>query len=144
MTIQEQLKQALIATGSLGELDLFVSQTNPNNQADVLAGILACNLPSVYAAGPALQAALAVIVDHAGEAYPHFESERGQADIAQADRALETAKGKDQPADVFQTMLALLERIVEAVTPIPDSESCYIPKLTVADIKAAIKAAKGN
>jgi len=32
--------------------------------------------------------ALRVLVDHAKETYPHFESERGQRDIAQAEAVL--------------------------------------------------------
>jgi hypothetical protein len=35
-----------------------------------------------------LREALDVLVDHAEETYPHFESERGQRDIAQARAAL--------------------------------------------------------
>lgn len=34
---------------------------------------------------------LKVMVDHAKETYPHFESERGQRDIAQAEAVLEKA-----------------------------------------------------
>ena len=39
----------------------------------------------------ALVAALQKMTDHAQETYPHFESERGQADIKQALEALELA-----------------------------------------------------
>ena len=37
--------------------------------------------------------ALRILVDHAREAYPHFESERGQEDIARADAALRLGIG---------------------------------------------------
>ena len=38
--------------------------------------------------------ALIILVDHAQEAYPHFESERGQRDIEQAKVAIAKARGK--------------------------------------------------
>ena len=43
------------------------------------------------AAAPGLMTALAVMIDHAGEMYPHFESERGQRDIAAAKVAIKAA-----------------------------------------------------
>ena len=36
---------------------------------------------------------LEIITDHAEETYPHFESERGQVDIARAVKAIAKAKG---------------------------------------------------
>ncbi len=48
----------------------------------------------------------------------------------------------DEPADVFQVMLAALELVADMVTPIPDKASCYVPKLAVAAVKAAISQAK--
>jgi hypothetical protein len=39
-----------------------------------------------------LRAALELMIDHASEQYPHFESPRGQRDIAQARNALELSK----------------------------------------------------
>lgn len=39
----------------------------------------------------ALVRALAIMVDHAEEQYPHFESPRGQSDIMQAKAALKLA-----------------------------------------------------
>lgn len=41
-----------------------------------------------------LEKALAIITDHATEVYPHFESERGQADINYALTALKFAGEK--------------------------------------------------
>jgi hypothetical protein len=43
---------------------------------------------------PRLLKALCVLVDHAQEQYPHFESERGQQDIRRALEAIQWAKGK--------------------------------------------------
>jgi hypothetical protein len=48
----------------------------------------------LIAAAPDLLTALAVLVDHANEKYPHFESERGQEDIAAAIAAINKAKGE--------------------------------------------------
>jgi hypothetical protein len=45
------------------------------------------------AAEPDLLAALETLVDHAQEKYPHFESERGQRDIAAALKAIARARG---------------------------------------------------
>ena len=41
-----------------------------------------------------LLAALEVLADHAAETYPHFESHRGQVDLARAHAALAKAKGE--------------------------------------------------
>jgi hypothetical protein len=41
-----------------------------------------------------LAARLEVMVDHAKETYPHFESERGQRDIREAEIALRSVNGK--------------------------------------------------
>lgn len=48
----------------------------------------------LMAAAPDLLAALDTLTDHAQEVYPHFESERGQKDIAQALAALAKARGE--------------------------------------------------
>ena len=45
----------------------------------------------LIAAAPELLTALQVLTDHAGEMYPHFESERGQRDIAAAVSAIAKA-----------------------------------------------------
>ena len=42
-----------------------------------------------------LLAALIELLDQAGEVYPHFESERGQANIAQARAAISRATGQE-------------------------------------------------
>jgi hypothetical protein len=47
----------------------------------------------LIAAAPDLLAACKVLADHASEVYPHFESERGQADIAAARSAILKAEG---------------------------------------------------
>ncbi len=49
--------------------------------------------PTLLAQRDALLAALQVMVDHACERYPHFESERGQRDIEQARAAIALAGG---------------------------------------------------
>jgi hypothetical protein len=46
---------------------------------------------AMFAASPDLLAALETITAHAQEAYPHFESERGQRDIAAALAAIQKA-----------------------------------------------------
>jgi hypothetical protein len=46
------------------------------------------------AANPGLLDALIALVEHALETYPHFESPRGQADIAAAWNAIWKARGK--------------------------------------------------
>jgi hypothetical protein len=46
----------------------------------------------LIAAAPDLLAACKVLADHASEVYPHFESERGQADIAAARIAIAKAE----------------------------------------------------
>ena len=51
-------------------------------------------LDAVLEINRALMLALAVITDHAGEKYPHFESERGQRDIEAAHAALAQARGE--------------------------------------------------
>jgi hypothetical protein len=48
----------------------------------------------LIAAAPELLAALWILVDHAREKYPHFESPRGQADIALAIAAIDKAMGE--------------------------------------------------
>ena len=48
----------------------------------------------LIAAAPELLAALMVLVDHAREAYPHFEDTRGQRDIGEALAAIAKAKGE--------------------------------------------------
>ena len=48
---------------------------------------------SLIAAAPDLLAALRVLADHAQETYPHFESSRGQTDIAAARAAIAKAEG---------------------------------------------------
>lgn len=48
----------------------------------------------LIAAAPAMKAALLTLVEHAQETYPHFESERGQCDIAAALEALSQANGR--------------------------------------------------
>lgn len=48
---------------------------------------------ALIAAAPELLAALEVLVEHAQETYPHFESERGQRDIKQALAAIAKATG---------------------------------------------------
>ena len=48
----------------------------------------------LIAAAPELLAALMVLVDHAREAYPHFEDTRGQRDIGEALAAISKAKGE--------------------------------------------------
>lgn len=45
-------------------------------------------------AAPELLEALRVLADHAQEKYPHFESERGQADIKAALGAIAKAEGR--------------------------------------------------
>ena len=47
----------------------------------------------LIAAAPDLLEALRVITSHAQETYPHFESERGQRDIAAALEAIRKATG---------------------------------------------------
>ena len=49
----------------------------------------------LIAAAPDLLAALIELLDQAGEVYPHFESERGQANIAQARAAISRATGQE-------------------------------------------------
>ena len=49
----------------------------------------------LIAAEPDLLAALIELLDQAGEVYPHFESERGQANIAQARAAISRATGQE-------------------------------------------------
>ena len=49
---------------------------------------------AVNAYGDLLEA-LKAMVDHASEQYPHFESERGQKDIAEARAAIAKATGKE-------------------------------------------------
>ena len=46
------------------------------------------------AAAPDLLETLKVLVDHAQEQYPHFESDRGQRDIGHALNAIARAEGK--------------------------------------------------
>lgn len=48
----------------------------------------------LISAAPELLAALITLVDHAEETYPHFESARGQADIAAAKAAIQKAQVK--------------------------------------------------
>ncbi len=48
---------------------------------------------TLAAAGPSLLEALSTITEHAQETYPHFESDRGQRDIAQALAAIAEAEG---------------------------------------------------
>lgn len=48
---------------------------------------------ALIAAAPELLEALRVLVDHAQEAHPHFESERGQRDIGAAIAAIAKAEG---------------------------------------------------
>ena len=50
-----------------------------------------CANAALIAAAPELLEALRVLVDHTQEQYPHFESERGQRDIAQALAAIAKA-----------------------------------------------------
>lgn len=47
----------------------------------------------LIASAPELLGALSVLVDHAEERYPHFESTRGQTDLAQARAAIAKAEG---------------------------------------------------
>jgi hypothetical protein len=49
----------------------------------------------LIAAAPDLLAALMVLVDHAREAYPHFEDTRGQRDIGEALAAISKARGTE-------------------------------------------------
>lgn len=48
----------------------------------------------LIASAPDLLAALQTLTDHAQETYPHFESERGQRDIAAALAAIAKAEGR--------------------------------------------------
>lgn len=50
---------------------------------------------ALIASAPDLLTALRVLVDHAQETYPHFESERGQRDIAAAIAAIAKATGTE-------------------------------------------------
>lgn len=49
---------------------------------------------NLIAAAREMQTALRTLVEHAQERYPHFESERGQLDIARAVLALIKSEGK--------------------------------------------------
>ena len=46
-----------------------------------------------HATAPRLLEALETLTNHASETYPHFESERGQTDIAAALAAIKATKG---------------------------------------------------
>ncbi len=48
---------------------------------------------NLIAAAPTLLEALEMMTEHASETYPHFECERGQADIATAHAIIKAAKG---------------------------------------------------
>ena len=48
----------------------------------------------LIASSPELLEALAVLIDHAKEAYPHFEDTRGKADIRKAEAAIAKAEGR--------------------------------------------------
>lgn len=50
----------------------------------------------LISAAPDLLEALRVLVDHAKEQYPHFESERGQRDITAALQAIAKAEGRHE------------------------------------------------
>ena len=67
-----------------------VLNDTPKSQAEAEANaafiVRACNSHAQ------LVAALEKLIDHASETYPHFESPRGQADIAQARAALAAAQ----------------------------------------------------
>lgn len=55
-------------------------------------GTFAISYCPLHAAAPDLRDALGVLIEHASEQYPHFESERGQRDLAQARAAYAKAK----------------------------------------------------
>jgi hypothetical protein len=73
-----------------------------NHQGLVVDEQTGANVAVVYdkanarliASAPELLEALAVLVDHAQETYPHFEDIRGQADISKALSAISKAKGE--------------------------------------------------
>jgi hypothetical protein len=48
----------------------------------------------LIAAAPELLEALRILTEHAQERYPHFESDRGFADIERAQAAIAKAEGK--------------------------------------------------
>jgi hypothetical protein len=50
---------------------------------------------ALFALAAELLEILEIITDHACEMYPHFESERGQREIAQARAAIAKATGKE-------------------------------------------------
>lgn len=58
------------------------------------AEIVARQIVREHNAFEAMRDALAILVDHAQEYYPHFENPRGQEDIKRALDALKLAEGK--------------------------------------------------
>ena len=81
------------------ELDgIEIRAEERNGETNYVARLYGGSMSEAYArliaAAPDLLAALDVLTDHAEETYPHFESERGQRDIAAARAAIKDARGE--------------------------------------------------
>lgn len=76
-------------------LKILADNDFPITTVPVIPSITGYDIPNacLIAAAPELREALAVLLDHAQEQYPHFESERGQRDIAAAQAAIAKAEG---------------------------------------------------
>lgn len=77
-------------------LHIETAYDNPNG-----AGIPICSIPKKSPAlarlltqAPAMAKILAVLIEHAKEQFPHFESPRGQREIADAERILAAINGE--------------------------------------------------
>jgi hypothetical protein len=77
-----QMRDRLQANGHIAQIDLATDNTR--------------KVSDVQSPARELLEALKTLTDHAQEKYPHFESERGQRDIAQALAAIHNAERTEQ------------------------------------------------